>query len=436
MQVTKKELPKSQLELTVELSLEEFNPYIEKGAQKVSEEVNIEGFRKGKVPLDVLKQKIGEMTILEESARLAINKTIDEVINKNNLGRQAIGQPQVNITKLAPNNPLEYKVVFSLLPEIALGEYKKLNIKVEEVKIDDKEIDKALNDLREMRASETVVDREIKEGDKVIVDIKMFRDKVPVEQGDHKDIAILVGKNYFVPGFDAKIVGAKKDEERQFELLYPENHHQKDLAGKMVDFNVKIKEVYARELPKLDDKFVEFFKLKNLEELKSNLKESLLHEKKHQVDYKNESELIGKIVENTKFGDLPDEIIQSEAKNMMMELEQSVTRQGSKFEDYLNHLKKTREELMLEMMPNAFKRVKSALVIRELAIIEKIVPADKEIDDKIEELKKQYKDNEQINKMLAEPSYRHYLNNILTNEKVIAKLKEWNYADTGSKQKS
>jgi len=436
MQVTKKELPKSQVELIVELSLDEFKPYIEKGAQKVSEGVNIEGFRKGKVPTDVLKQKIGEMTILEESARLVINKTIDEVIEKNTMGRQAVGQPQVNITKLAPNNPLEYKVTFSLLPEIALGEYKNLNIKVEEIKVDDKEIEKALGDLQEMRASEVIADREIRTGDKVIVDIKMSRDKVSVEHGDHKDVTILIGKNYFVPGFDDKITGAKKDEECQFELIYPEDHHQKDLAGKLVDFNVKIKEVYNRELPKLDDKFAEFFKLKSLEELKTNLRESLLHEKKHQAEHKNESELISRIVENTKFGDFPDEIIQSEARNMMMELEQSVVRQGGKFEDYLSHLKKTREELMLELMPNAVKRVKSALIIRELAIVEKITPTEKEIDDKIEELKKQYKDNEQIIKMLGEPNYRHYLNNILTNEKVIAKLKEWNYADTGSKQKS
>ncbi len=436
MQVTKKELPKSQLELIIELSLEEFQPYIEKGAQKVAEEVKIEGFRKGKVPLDILKQKIGEMTILEESARLAINKTIDGIIEENTMGRQAIGQPQVNITKLAPNNPLEYKVIFSLLPEIALGEYKNLKLQVEEAKVEDAEMEQALNDLREMRAQEVIVDREIKESDKAIVDIKMLQDKVPVENGDHKGITILVGKNYFVPGFDAKILGAKKNEERQFELLYPESHHQKNLAGKLVDFEVKIKEVYSRDLPALDDKFAEFFKLKTLAELKANLQESLLHEKKHNLEHKNEAEMISKIVDNTKFGDLPEEIIQSEARNIMTELEQNIMRQGGKFEDYLSHLKKTRDELMLELMPNAVKRVKSALVIRELAIMEKISPTEKEIADKIEELKIQHKGNEQVMKMLTEPGYHNYLSNILTNEKVIAQLKEWNYAPTGLKQKS
>jgi len=436
MQVNKKDLEKSQIELTVELSPEEFNPFIEKGAQKVSEEVKIEGFRKGKVPLDILKQKIGEMTILEEAANIAVHKTIDEVIEKNTMERQAVGQPQVNITKLAPGNPFEYKVVVSLLPTIAIGKYKDLGLKAEEAKIDDKEVEKSLHDLQEMRAQEIIVEREAKEGDKITVHVKMFLDKVPLEDGDHKDLAVIIGKNYFVPGFDKKMIGAKQGEERKFELAYPDNHHQKNIAGKMVEFEVRTEGVYERQLPELNDEFAGFFRLKNMEELKTNLKESLLHEKKHNVDMRNESELIGKIVDDTKFGDLPEAIITSESRNMMMELEQSVVRQGGKFEDYLNHMKKTKDELILELLPNAVKRVKSALVIRELAVIEKIFPTEKEIHAKIDELKIQYASNKDVLKMIEEPGYHSYLSNILTNEKVIAKLKEWNYAPTSDKQKS
>ena len=436
MQVTKKDLEKSQIELTVELSSEEFAPYIEKGAQKVSEEVKIEGFRKGKVPMDILKQKIGEMTILEEAANIAIHKTIDEAVEKNTMERQAIGQPQVNITKLAPENPFEYKVIVSLLPTIAVGKYKGLNLKVEEAKIDDAELDKAMNDLREMRAQEILVEREAKESDKITVDIKMSLAKVPLEDGDHKELAIIIGKDYFVPGFDKKMIGAKTGEERNFELLYPEDHHQKSIAGKMVEFAVKVKGVYERQIPELNDEFASFFRLKDMEELRKNLKESLLHEKSHNVDLRNESEMIGKIVEDTKFGDLPETIVESESRNMLLELEQSVTRQGGKFEDYLSHLNKTKDELILEMLPNAIPRVKSALVIRELAIVEKISADHEDIHKKIDELEEQYKGNQEVIKMIHEPGYHNYLNNILTNEKVIAKLKEWNYASTGDKQKS
>jgi len=436
MQITKKDLDKSQIEITVELSPEEFKPYIEKGAAKVAKEVKIEGFRPGKAPYEILKQKIGEMTILEESAHIAINKTIDDIIEKNTMERQAIGQPQVNITKLAPNNPLEYKIVLSLLPTIALGKYKDLKIKVEEAKLDEKELNKTLKDLQEMRAQETVAERPIQEGDKAVVDIHMFLDNVPVENGHHHDLAVILGKEYFVPGFDKNIIGAKKDDEREFMLPYPDDHHQRNLAGKMVKFVVKIKEVLNREIPELNDAFAEVFRLKNLDQLKKDLTENLIAEKKQNLELKGESEMIGKIVEDTKFGDLPEALINSEVNNMLAELEQSVVRQGGKFKDYLASIKKTREALSLELVPNAIKRVKSALVIRELAVVEKINVAEEEIQAKIAELKKQYANNHDILHMIEEPGYHHYLSNILTNEKVIAQLKEWNYASLGDKQKS
>lgn len=437
MQVSKKDLEKSQIELTIELTLDEFKPYITKGVEKVSQEVKIEGFRPGKANYEVVKQKVGEMAILEEAGRLAINGTLDEAIDKNTVPeRQAIGQPQVNITKLAPDNPFEYKVTFAILPEMTLGEYKSLNIKTEEVKVEDKDIDKAIEDLKEMRATEAAVDRGAKEGDKVMVDIRMLLNKVPLEDSGGKDLAVMLGKDYFVPGFDKNIVGAKKGEEKKFQLEYPKDHHKKELAGKKVDFEVKVKEVFERTLPTIDDKFAEMFKIKNLEELRKGIADNIKAEKQKQADNRNEAAMLEKIISGTKFGDLPDAIIQSEAQNMIAELEQSVVRQGGKFEDYLAHMQKTKEQLMLEMMPNAVKRVKSALIIREIAVKEKITPAKKEVEDKIAELKKIHESNPDISKMLNEHSYYHYLTNILTNEKVIAKLKEWNYANSSDKQKS
>ena len=435
MQVNIKDLEKSQRELTVELSVAEFAPYLEKGAQKVAEQVKIEGFRPGKVPYEVLKQKIGEMTILEEAAHLAIHKTIDEVINQQTLDRQAVGQPQVNVTKLAPGNPLEYKVVLALLPTIALGEYKNLAIKVEAVKIDETEVAKSLEGLREMRAQEALVDRPAQSGDKITVDVSLFLDKVPLEDGQHKDLAVMLGKDYFVPGFDDKLLGAKKGDERTFSLPYPDKHHQKNLAGKLVDFVVQVKAVYSRELPALDDKLAEFFQLHNLAELQENLRVSLLHEKQHHADMKNENEMLGRIVEQAKFGDLPEVIIESEANNLLSELEQNIVRQGGKFTDYLSHLKKTRDELKLELTPNAIKRVKTALALRELAVIEKIQPTEAELDSKLAELNKKHEKNKEVMDMLAAPNYRQYLNNVLTNEKVINQLKDWNYAHTSGQQK-
>jgi len=436
MQTTKKDLEKSQMEISVELSVEEFSPYIKKGAERVAKEVKIEGFRPGKIPYEILKQKIGEMTILEEAANIAIYKTIDEVIEKNTMGRQAIGQPQVNITKLVPQNPLEYKIVISLLPTVALGKYKELKIKTDQPVISVEEINKALTDLQEMRAKESLVDRPVTESDKVTVDVKLFIDKVPVENGAYPDLAVLMGKNYFVPGFDKNLLGAKKNDVRKFFLPYPADHYQANLAGKLVEFEVKIKDVYQRELPELDDELAIIFGLKNLEELKKIIEERMIHEKKHKDDLKYESEMLFKIVDDTKFSELPEVLINSEANNMLAELEQNIVRQGGKFEDYLASLKKDRTTLLLELTPNAIKRAKSALVIREIAVLEKISPTASDVEKKIIELKEQYVGRPEILKMIAEPDYPRYLLNIMTNEQVINRLKEWNYVSISTEQKS
>lgn len=438
MQVDKKILEKSQIELTVELSVEEFAPFIEKGVKKIAEQVKIEGFRPGKAPLEILKAKVGEMAILEEAAQLAVNKTLDDVIAEKIDEFKAVGQPAVNISKLAPNNPLEYKVTLSILPEIKLGEYKNLGIKEDKAVVEEKELEKLLNDLREMRVKEVLVekDKEVKNGDKVVVDIKLFDGKVPIEDGVHKDLAVVTGKNYFVPGFDEKLFGAKTGAELKFKLAYPESHHQKNLAGKMVNFEVKVKSIFQRELPELNDEFAKGFQTKSLAELKSALKENVLNEKKRELDLKSEAEMISKIIENAKIGDIAEVLIESESRNIMAELEQSVARQGGKFEDYLSHLKKTKDELILDMLPNAIKRIKSALVIREIAVEEKIEVSEKELEEKTAELKEQYKDNTEVQKMIAEEAYKSYLKNILTNEKILHKLKEWNYAPLSAKQKS
>lgn len=426
MNVTKKNLEKSQVELTVELSVEEFKPYILRGAENVSKEMKIEGFRPGKVPYEVLKAKIGETVIFEEAARIAINKTIEKAIDENMEKGQAIGQPQVNITKLAPGNPVEYKILLAVLPEVKLGEYKNFKVKVGKTEVKEDEVLKVIEHLREAQVKEALVEREIKDGDKALLDIELFLDKVPVEGGQGKDVAIIIGKDYIIPGFDKNIIGAKKGDKKTFNIPYPEKHHMANLAGKLVDHIVTIKDVYERELPLLDDSFASHFGLKNIDELKSNIKKSLEAEKKEKVEQKAEIEILDKIIEKTKFSDIPDLLIKNESQMMLSELEHGVTHQGGKFEDYLASIKKTKEQLTLDLLPDAIKRVKSALVIREIALKENVKISEKEMEEKIKELLVQYKGYEKIESRVNEPGYRAHLENIMSNRKVIEKLREWN----------
>ena len=235
MNVSKKDLEKSRVELTVKLPWSDFEKYLEKGAKVLSEKIKVEGFRPGKAPVDVLKQKVGEIAILEEAAYIAINKTLDDAIKQGvEDASTAVGQPNVNITKLAKDNDLEYKIEVAVLPEVKLGKIKDLGIKTDKTEVKKEEIEKTLEQLTEMRIQEKIVSREVKDTDKVLVDIAMTQDKVPVEGGQSKDVAIIVGKDYLIPGFDKNILGAKKGEEKTFSLPFPKKNNQKNLNGKMV----------------------------------------------------------------------------------------------------------------------------------------------------------------------------------------------------------
>lgn len=332
MKVTVTALPKAQYELLIELTAEEMKPFLEKAVEKLGREIKVEGFRPGKATFEVLKNKVGEQSIWEEAGYLAINKTLDQAIREN-IKEAIVGQPQVNVTKLAPGNPLEYKVVVAILPSVTLGDYKNFKIKSGKINVGEAEVEKILVDLAEMRVKETISDAPAKDGDKVVLDINMFLDKVPLEGGQGKDTTVVIGKGHVVPGFDKKLIGVRTGEEREFDLPYAADHYQKNLAGKLVQFKVKVKSVYGRELPAIDEAFAQGFGLKSLAELKENIKVTLVKEEEAKVRQKAEIQIIEKIIAQAKFGDIPELLIKNEGETMLVELEHNLEHQGAKLEE-------------------------------------------------------------------------------------------------------
>jgi len=436
MKITKKDLEKGQIELNVILEADEFAPYLEKGAKKISETAKIEGFRPGKAPLEVVKQQVGEMAVLEEAANIAIRKTIDQALAENLGGQESAGQPQIEITKLAPGNDLEYKITTALTPEVTLGKYKELGIKKTEIKIPAADIDKSLAELQELRASEVLSEKEAKTSDRLLVDVEMFLDKVPLEGGQTQDLSVIIGKNHFVPGFDEKLLGAKAEAVVDFDLDFPKEHHQKNIAGKKVTFKVKVKSVYERELPKIDDALATGFNFKDLNDLKKALEENMVADKERQQANRLEVEMIDKIIDSSQFGEIPEVMINNETHFMIHEIEDDLKRQGGTLSDYLVHLGKNQEEFTLELVPSALKRVKASLIMKQVAKVEKVEISDEEINDKIAELKAQNPDNADLKNMADDPSYRRYVGSVMQNGEVLKRLKEWNYASAGDQQKS
>jgi len=307
-----------------------------------------------------------------------------------------------------------------------LGDYKHINAKREKAEVKDADIERTLEQLTEMRAKEVIADKEASEGDKVLLDLEMFIDNVPVEGGQGKNLALIIGKNQIIPGFEKQIIGAKKGEVREFRIPYPEDHYQKNLAGKQIDFKASFKEVYRRILPALDDDFAKQLGFKSYSELKENIGNNIRLEKEQQVEQKLEIELLTKLIEKSRFGDFPQSLVNEEAHALLHDLEHDIESQGGKFSDYLGSINKTHDQLLLDLAPEAVKRIKTFLAIREIAKLENIVITEEDVDKEIGRLLERHKGHEKVEAKVREPEYRATLHTLLLNRRVIEKLKEWN----------
>ena len=415
-----------QLEITVKLSNEEFKPYILEGARRIASEIKLPGFRPGKAPYAVVKAKVGEMTILEEAARVAINRTLNEAIKRGATNRATIGQPNVDVTKLAPNNPLEYKIRVNLLPTVIIKDYKNLAIRQPEIKVPEEQINKTLEQLRESGAQKIASLEPAKMGDLVVANIQISVDKVPIEGGQGQGVNIVLGKDYLVPGLDQKLLGATVGQELQFQIPYPKDHYQKALAGKLADFKIKINEIWHRQLPELDDQLAKNFGFEKLADLKENIKASLMAEKQQQIDNEMEIKIFEELINRASIDKISESLINKEAEAMLDELQYNLEQNGGNLNDYLTSIKKTKEQFLLEILPQAVKRVKTALIIKEITKLEGINATNEEVDKELNNLKERYKDNQEIMNRLNAPNYREYLANVIVSNKTVRFLKDHN----------
>lgn len=423
MQVTSKRLPKTQAELTIELSPEEVQPYVETAAKRISQEVEIKGFRKGKAPYDLLKQHVGEATIYEEAFNDIVQATYPKAVDQEKL--QVVGRANIQVEKIAPGNPVVYKATVPLMPKVTLGDYQKLKTKKETTKLDEEKYNRTLEDLRRMRAKEVLVNREARKGDKTVFDFVVKVDGVAIEGGTAQQQSLVLGEAKFIPGFEDNLIGTKKGDEKDFTLEFPKDYFKKDLAGKPASFHVKVHDVYEIQLPELNDAFATEMNFKTLTELQEEIKKNILRELEQETQEKFELAVIEEIMSKSTFEEVPEQLLDEETDKMVWEIEQDVLQRGLKFEDYLQHMKKTREEMKKEFSQPAEKRIKAALVMREVAVAEKIVVDPADVQKEIDDMKKVYEQVPGAVEKIDSKDNRSRLENVLFHKKTFAKLEEY-----------
>jgi trigger factor len=423
MKIIKKELPKNQVELKIEIEPQEYQKFLEETAQKMSENSKIKGFRPGKAPYDLLKSQFGEQKILETALNDILTHFYFEAVVKEKI--EPVSHPKIDMEKMAVGNPIVLKAIVNLIPEIKLGDLDKVKVKKPEIKIDEKEIDKAIETLRENQATEVLEDKKIEKNDKVNIDFTVSIDGVPIEGGQEANYPLVVGKGHMIPGFEENLMGKKKGDKVEFKLKFPEKYQNKNVAGKEADFKVEIKDVYKRELPKADDEWAQkTLHTKDLKDLKDKIKENYKQEKQRQEDRKLEIEIIDQIIKDSEIGDFSDDLIQTETHKMIEELKQNIERQGLKFEDYLTQLGKKVEDMEKDFKDQAEKRLKSSLIMKAVIDQEKIEVTDKEVGAEIEIGKQMYGSDSEMIKNLESPQYKEHLRLGLLNKKVMDFLKE------------
>jgi len=418
-----KKLPKSQVEFSITVPAAEFEKFIDAAAEELSKDLRIDGFRPGKAPRSVVEQKVGAEKILAHGAERAIKKTYVDAVSKNKI--DAIGEPKITITKIASGNDLEYKAVAAVMPEIKLSDYRKdaKSIKKPEPeKVTEQQIEKELEVLQKSRAKLVTVTRAAKKDDRVEIDFEVTVAGKLIEGGSAKNYPLTIGENYFIPGFEDKLIGMKEKEEKEFELDFPKDYHQKELAGKPARFKVKISLVQEKELPKIDDEFARSLgNFENLAAFKKNLSEGIELEQKHKSGEKWRAEAIDKVAAESQI-DLPDILIEQELEKMMAEFEQNIAAMGLQLETYLENIKKSKSEITKGWKEAAEKRVRAALVLKEIAKAEEIEVPSSEVEEEMNRVLAYYKSAGNIEKNVDMERLYAYAKGILSNEKVFELL--------------
>lgn len=423
MKTTTKKLPKNEIELTFELSPEDIKPELEAAAREMTKEKPVDGYRPGKMPYDTVKNKFGEMAIYEAALPTIVRRNYVRIVVDEKL--QTFGEPTINVTQLAPGNNITFTAKVALVPDISLlADYTKIRVKQKPVGIEDKDVDTAISQLQKMQTKEVRVSRELRETDKVVVDMDMGLAGIPIDGGQAKGHSIYLNEGYFIPGLKEKILGMKEGETREFKLKFPEDHFKKDLAGKDVDVKVAAKEIYELIYPELNEEFAKSLGQDNLNKLKDMIRSNMQTEAEAKERQRAEIELLETLVEKSRFGDIPDELINQETERMMEELKQSVAAQGGNFGDYLKSIKKSEVELKLGFAAQAVKRIKTALIIRDIGKKEKVEVKDSEVMEEVQKLMNNYSDNAQAQEQIRSNEYQDYIRGTLKNKKVMEFLRE------------
>ena len=390
MSLQVEKLEKNMAKLTIEVSADELEKALQNAYKKQKNKISMPGFRKGKVPRQMVEKMYGADVFYEDAANALIPQAYSEAYDECDL--QIVSQPEIDITQIEKGKPFIFTALVATRPEVTLGEYKGLEVDKVSTRVTQKEVDAKIQEEAEKNAREVVVtDRPVADGDEVILDFEGFVDGEAFEGGKGENYPLTIGSGSFIPGFEEQLVGAEAEKEVEVKVTFPEDYHAKDLAGKEAVFKCKVNEIKVKELPELNDEFAsEVSEFDTLDEYKKDVEKKLAEKKEIEANSKNEDAVVAKVVENATM-EIPDKMIDAQAENMVQDMARRMQSQGLSLDMYLKYTGMTVEQMKEQARPDAEKRIRTRLVLEAVAKAENIQISDEKVDEEVAKMAEAYK---------------------------------------------
>ncbi|MGE5299156.1 MAG: trigger factor [Acidobacteriota bacterium] len=426
MKSTVKNISDTRVLVTVTLDAGELAAAEQVALKKLSKDVKVNGFRKGHVPIEVVKKNVDPATLSQETVENALSKGVAEAYLNNDL--QALERPEVEIKKFVPGDTLEFTAEGDVLPKVTLGDYKKLKATAKAVEVAKDDIEDVVERMRKGFAEKKETKAAAKDGDETVIDFVGKKDGVAFEGGTGTDYPLTLGSNSFIPGFEEALVGLKPGDKKDVELTFPKEYHAKDLAGKKVVFEVTVKKVNAVTLPKVDDEFAaKVGPFASAKELRDDIKREITAQKEREAGDQLKDDLVKQLVEKSKVS-VPAVLREDQIKSIEQDLRQNLMYQGMTLEQYFESKGYADRDAWAkgEAEEAADNRIKAGLVLAELSKELKIEATADELAEHINQYKQSYANNPDMAKRFDEPEVQREVANRLITEKTVDELMKLN----------
>lgn len=404
MSLQVEKLEKNMAKLTIEVAPEELEKAIEGAYQKNKGKISIPGFRKGKVPRQMIERMYGKEVFYEDAVNALIPEAYEKAVDE--CEEEIVSSPKIEVEQVEAGKPFIFTAEVALKPEVKLGKYKGVKVEKADTEVTDEEVDKEIDKERESNARNIdVTDRAVKDGDIVTLDFEGFVDGTAFEGGKGENYPLTIGSGTFIPGFEEQLVGAEIGKETEVNVTFPEDYQAEDLKGKAAVFKCTVKEIKEKELPTLDDEFAsEVSEFETLAEYKADIRGRLEERKAKAAREAKEAAVIEEIIKDSDM-EIPEAMIETQQRQMIDEFAQRIQMQGLTLEQYFQFTGASYDQMIEQVKPQAEKRIQSRLVLEAVAAAEKIEATEEDYEEELKSMAEAYQmEVDKVKELLPEKS--------------------------------